>query len=246
MNKLEDGLWWTTYYNHLNVETYTDLIDISLEYITDGTLCYIKSDDKYYYYTQSNGWTELTTGSGSGNLDSIVTLSTDMNTNISLMTGKPVVITFEYITTCNVKTGKLTVTNNGSEIFNDKISEGTQVYDITKYMENGINEIEITVEDYYGNVDFLIYNINLFDVSIKSSFNPYQVFKDTIIFNFTAIGTLSKNVYILIDDKVVSEHVVTTSGVYTSVRLPKQTHGEHILKHILSILLMEKLFEVMN
>ena len=64
LNKLEDGLWWNTYYDKLSVNTHDDLKDIQTAYISEGTLCYVKNENKYYYFTEVGGWNELKTGGG--------------------------------------------------------------------------------------------------------------------------------------------------------------------------------------
>ena len=63
MNKLEDGLFWNTYYDKLSVDTYDQLADIDVMYISEGVnLAYVKDEDKFYYYTTEKQWQELKTG----------------------------------------------------------------------------------------------------------------------------------------------------------------------------------------
>ena len=80
LNKLEDGLWWNTYYDKLTVKTYDELTQIQTAYISEGTLCYVSDEDKYYYFTLVSGWRELRTGGGG--FDSVEAISDDNETTL--------------------------------------------------------------------------------------------------------------------------------------------------------------------
>lgn len=63
-----------------------------------------------------------------------------------------------------------------------------------------------------------------------------STFNDTVAYNtaanvtFTAYGSIKKNIYILLDNELVHEMEVSTSGVQSLYTVPYQTHGAHSLE----------------
>lgn len=59
MNKIEDGIFWNSYYDNLVVDTKDKLGDITIDYISDGKMCYVREENEYYYYTEKTGWESI-------------------------------------------------------------------------------------------------------------------------------------------------------------------------------------------
>lgn len=55
LNKMETGIWWSSYYGSLSVDTYEDLFEIDTQYLLEGVHCFVKDEEDIYFYT-NEGW----------------------------------------------------------------------------------------------------------------------------------------------------------------------------------------------
>ena len=206
----------------------TEIERDQLTSIQSGTLCYVIGLDQYYKY-KDGLWEIFQSGTGGGG-GTEVTLSTSMDNNLKVAFDNNINISFDYGTTGNNKAGRLDLKVNGISVKFDRIMAGSHSFNISNYVKIGSNTIEITVTDSYGSSDFLIFNIDVIDLSISSTFDNAQIFENTISFNYNAKGNIVKNLYVKVDGVQIYTEVVTTNGVNKTVTIPKQSHGEHVLE----------------
>ena len=224
INKLNDGV---------NKIVKNEAERDKLEGLKNGVICYVTTQDMYYKY--KNGLWEIFQsgtggGGGTGGGSTEVTLSTSMDNNLKVALGNNVNVSFDYDTTGSNKAGRLDLKVNGISVKSDRIMAGSHSFDISNYVKRGANAVEITVTDSYGSSDFLIFNIDVIDLSISSTFDNTQIFENAISFNYNAKGNIAKNLYVKVDGNQIHTEVVTTNGVNKTVTIPKQSHGEHVLE----------------
>ncbi|MBP3928840.1 MAG: hypothetical protein J6D47_04615, partial [Peptostreptococcaceae bacterium] len=204
-----------------------------LEGLKNGVICYVTTQDMYYKY-KDGLWEIFQSGAGggggTGGGSTEVTLSTSMDNNLKVAFGNDVNVSFDYDTTGNNKAGRLDLKVNGMSVKSGRIMAGSHSFDVSNYVKIGSNTVEINVTDSYGSSDFLIFNIDVIDLSISSTFDNTQIFEDVISFNYNAKGNITKNLYVKVDGVQIHTEVVTTNGVNKTFTIPKQSHGEHVLE----------------
>lgn len=189
---------------------------------------------------------EIKGGSGGGGTSSVklrLTNLTPEGTNFSATTQDTVIISFLFTSTeDDIPTGDFTCDVDVGGVVRKSLSlsqsdTGASV-DVTSYLKSDQNKIKITCTDVYGNSRMLIYNINIIELLLKSSFDANKVYKNTaypngIDFRYTAIGLVDKTVYFKLDGKQVESKYLgsSTSGKEIAQVFPISlfTHGSHSL-----------------
>ena len=156
-----------------------------------------------------------------------LTTTTPLQSKIS--SDVPFVINFSYTTSVYNKKGSVKVYINNELKLEYGISEGNYDLDVTKYLVRGDNTVKLEVSNSEGVTDFLIFSVNVVSLSVTSTFTNLGVFSEDILFNYTANGNLSKDLYIKIDDEVVHTETLTSSGVFRTCTIPKPADGVHTL-----------------
>lgn len=196
-------------------------------------------------------------GGGGGGTSSVklrLTNLTPEGTNFSTVSQNTVILSFLFTSTedeiptgdytCDVEVGgvvRKTMSLSQSET-------GASV-DVTSYLKSDQNKIRIICTDIYGNSRTIIYNINVIELSLKSSFDANKVYKNTeypngIDFRYTAIGLIDKTVYFNIDGKQIDSRYLgaSTSGKEIAQVFPISlfSHGSHVLTVVAQSTIDEK------
>lgn len=187
---------------------------------------------------------EIKGGSGGGGSSSIklrLTNLTPEGTNFSVTSQDSVKLSFLFTSTeDDIPTGDFTCTVEVGGIVRKTTSfsqseTGTTI-DVTSYLKSDENKIRISCTDIYGNSRMIIYNINVIELILKSSFNANIVYKNTsypsgIDFRYVAVGLVDKTVYFTVDGNEVGSKFLgsSTSGKEIAFVLPMSlfSHGSH-------------------
>ena len=160
--------------------------------------------------TNTTGWVNNTLASGS----SCVVSATWSSVEDGMATGD----------------GSLRITVNGVTKISKTVKQGDIVEELKDHLSLGSNTVKITVADVYGNSRSLILTVTTEALSIVSSFDASIAYTGDILFTYTPIGAMEKQVYILLDDEVIHQTTVTTSGRQQAFTIPAPSHGSHELK----------------
>ena len=200
---------------------------------------------------------EIKGGSGGGGSASIklrLTNLTPEGTNFSVTSQDSVNLSFLFTSTEDDQpTGDFTCSIEVDGIVRKTLSfsqsETGCTIDITPYLKSDENKIKITCTDIYGNSRMIIYNINVIELILKSSFNANIVYKNTsypsgIDFRYVAVGLVDKTVYFTVDGNEVGSKFLgsSTSGKEVAFVLPMSlfSHGSHKFEVVAKSVIDEK------
>lgn len=153
---------------------------------------------------------ELSVGGSSG--ETVITLSNRLSTDeFFIANNDDLDLKFYYR---NSKKNPATVQYivNNTIKYSSRVVSGTEyTFNITPYLNNGYNYVQITVTDVDGVSKSLFYTINTVSLSISSTFDSSTVYTTPITFRYTPNGAIDKTIHFDIDGIETTE-LVTTSG----------------------------------
>ena len=126
--------------------------------------------------------------------------------------------------------GVMKVTVNGIVKAMLDIPQGAVTADLGPYLSVGSNAVRIQVSDAYENSRTINFNINAIEASISSTFDSGTAFDGLITFTYVPVGSISKTIHILLDNKEIASVNTTSSGRQMSYTIPAQSHGFHTLE----------------
>lgn len=126
--------------------------------------------------------------------------------------------------------GVMKVTVNGIVKAMLDIPQGAVTADLGPYLSVGSNAVRIQVSDAYENSRTINFNVNAIEASISSTFDSGTAFDGLITFTYIPVGSISKTVHILLDNKEIASVNTTSSGRQMSYTIPAQSHGFHTLE----------------
>ena len=126
--------------------------------------------------------------------------------------------------------GVLRITVNSMQKVNKNVKQGEFTEDLKDYLSIGQNTVRVTVSDVYGNSRTIIFSVSTEAISIVSSFDASIAYTGDILFTYTPVGAMEKQVFIELDGAVIHQTTVTTSGRQQSYTIPAPAHGSHTLK----------------
>ena len=126
--------------------------------------------------------------------------------------------------------GVMKVTVNGIVKAMLDIPQGAVTADLGPYLSVGSNAVRIQVSDAYENSRTINFNVNAIEASISSTFDSGTAFDGLITFTYVPVGSISKTVHILLDNKEIASVNTTSSGRQMSYTIPAQSHGFHTLE----------------
>ena len=174
-------------------------------------------------------WLKENGGGGFGGSGAVVTLTPTTESSLLTSLGQETLLEYNYTTSTNTY-GKAIYTINSAQVANVMINPGDIVFDIGPYLVPGTNEVYIEVTDRYGGSAFLSFSINAVDLYLTSSFDSSIIYTDEITFNFTPNGTVEKTVHFEVDGSEVGTLLTRAYGTQLVYKIPKQSHGCHILR----------------
>ena len=167
-------------------------------------------------------------GGGGGSFDDTIILSYITDTNINVATGETATIKYNFAREVNTtRTGLEKVYVNGKLVSTKNISQGDN--EVILNLEKGTHSI--TIEVISSNlVSSLIYNVEVIELSISSSFDGFSVYGGDIVYRYTPVGNVKKTVYFKVDGETHGTAIVTESGKTMTYELTGLTHGSHSLE----------------
>lgn len=109
-------------------------------------------------------------------------------------------------------------------------SGSTYELDVTTYLTEEKNTIQITVSNNEGSTRNFVYDVNIVSLSISSSFDDSVAYKDAITFRYTPIGDILKTVRFVLDEEEIYSEKTTANNRQLTYEIPAQSHGAHLLQ----------------
>lgn len=220
-----------------------DLKESLPSYIPDNAVDGLLYENNLLYLT-SNGEPvsepiEITGGGGGGSSGGSVIKLVNENgsTNLTFAVGTKAELRFFYDSLENgVSTGAGTCTVQvGSKVVKTfNINPGSVKVDVAEFVKAGSNKVKVTCTDQYGVYRSLTYTVSIIDLRITSTFDDTADFTGDITFKYTPFGAIDKKVHILVDGTEVLAQDTKASGKQSTIVIPKQSHGSHVISVYLS------------
>lgn len=176
-------------------------------------------------------------GGGGGNTGASIRLtSLMMGNSVTTIPGKEVVLEFNYVSEyyddqTDTGPGTARVTVNGMVVSTQSVPQGDNHINVTSWLTDGVNTVNIRVTNSLGSFRALTYTVNVMNMSISSTFDASLPVTDgTFSFRYTPVGSLQKTVYFLIDGMLEASYDTNVSNRQLTQSLPNKGHGSHILE----------------
>lgn len=184
----------------------------------------------------------ITGGSGGGGTVSTIRLQnkTPQGNNFSVTSNDKVELSWMFISTEDgLTTGDYTCVIQVDDVAKKTLTLTNSVIatvDVTQYLKSDENKVKIVCSDIYDNSRTLVFNINVIELEMKSSFNSNMIYKETeypdgVDFRYIPIGLIDKTVYFKLDGQVIETKVLraSTSGKELAhiLTLEQLSHGSH-------------------
>lgn len=126
--------------------------------------------------------------------------------------------------------GVLTIYVGGVIKYTQNVDQGSFRVNVGPYLPVGKSSVRVSITDVYGNIKAIIYSVNVVALTVTSTFDATVAYTGDILFSYTPFGSVEKNVYFVLDDKVIGTEEVYTSGRQRDFTIPAQEHGSHTFK----------------
>lgn len=179
------------------------------------------------------GWINQSGGGPSGGIN--IRVKSLIDTAFTVANGQSIIIRYNFSsidTSTSEPTGKGTAIYlvNGTKVLTESIEQGDTYIDITSYIKVGNSSLEVSITDIYGNNRKLLYDIEVIDISISSTFDDFIIYNSSIIFRYTPIGSIEKTIHFILDGIVLPDIVTSSTNRQLTLNLPKLNNGVHTLK----------------
>lgn len=223
-----------------------DVVEDDLEYLKENLNEFVdvdvvdglKYEDNILYLTSkgeivSEG-VEIVSGGGPSSSTIIKLLNNNESNTFSVADNQPAIIKFTFTSTEDgVDTGdaNCTVSVGGSLKSSFRIKQGPNKIDVSEYLKSGINSVQITCTDIYGNSKSLTYSITLIELKIVSTFHNdiKEPLQGDILYKYTPYGLIDKVVHFVVDGTEVGTELIKSSGKPEDYTISALTHGAHTL-----------------
>lgn len=173
-------------------------------------------------------------GGGGGNTYKIRLTNLMDSRDVLIAQGGSAVLAFRYISTdeegVDDGTGVGTLKVNGRERAKFTVQQGDNVYDVSKYIENGTNTVVITAENSEGYSKTLKYTITVVALGLSSTFSTMASYRGDVIYQYLVTGAGTKTMHFKMDGLEIGTDEISTSGRNQSYTISEQSHGGHILE----------------
>lgn len=122
-----------------------------------------------------------------------------------------------------------TISVGGNNKSSFSIKQGPNEVDVSKWLSGGINSVQVTCTDIYGNSKSLTYSITVIELELRSTFDDSIIYEGDILYKYTPYGLIDKVVHFVLDDKEVVTETITSSGKQQTQTLIALPHGAHRL-----------------
>ena len=200
----------------------------------------MESDGQYWYLTSNGeriaGPFDLGsggggTGGGGSSITEISITSVDWPSTISFGAETNLKVNWSSLKNGNpTGNGTLTVyVNDKLCITRKNAPQGEISLDVTKYLINGTNTVEVRALDAYSNMDKVVGQITTVAIGLSSNFNADRVLKGIINYTYIPVGAVKKTVYFKVDGEEHGTQIVNTSNEQQTYQISGLTHGSHTL-----------------
>ena len=215
--------------------TLDDQADVKAKFDTKADGLYYDPVESLLYLTCGNdiisdGIEVSGGGGGGGGYATSITLTNLLDSDtLYVAKGVPTILSFSYSDSEHLDATVQYRVNNVTK-YNSRISHGDTVnFDISQYLDDGYNYVQIKVTDFNGATRSLVYIVNTISLSISSTFDSSTVYTDDVVFRYTPSGDITKTIHFEVDGTELSTETVETSGRQQS-RTLTFSHGVHTLR----------------
>lgn len=119
-------------------------------------------------------------------------------------------------------------TIGGSRVALVAVEQGEGAFDVRPYLSAGAeNDVVLKITDVYGTFRTLSFTVTVTAYALSWNLGETAVYDGSVNLRITPTGTGEKRLLVAIDNRVVYETTVTTTGRAVSVNLGTQAHGAH-------------------
>ena len=201
---------------------------------------YFCVDKKKLYYDPIGGTNHMLVSGGGGGSDtsaSTVTLTSSLiSRTFSIMdTAAECILPYTWtsVDSENVATGSATAEwyVNGIRVSISKVPQGDNTFDVRRYLTSGIeNSVILKITDVFDNSKSINFNVTISSYSLTWNLDSAaKVYEGDLFIQLVANGDGDKTLKVAVNDKVVSESVISTSGRNTNVTIPAQEQGSYTI-----------------
>ena len=127
--------------------------------------------------------------------------------------------------------GKATVwVNNSEKSALDLRSGGSYEVDLTRWLSEERNEVQLTVTNNEGSTRTFLYDVNVVDIGLSSDFDATLAYTGAIEVDYTPRGSILKTVHFEIDGEEAGTVETTANNRRQTYVMAAQAHGAHRLR----------------
>lgn len=167
-------------------------------------------------------------GGGGGGGPATFTVTTEMDDILYYASGQPAVITCNYNSSENARAVAQYIINGQMMTTLNLTTNGNFSKDVSEYLQDGTNYLQIKVMDENSSVKSVFFTINTVAISISSTFDSSLVYTSPITFRYTPIGNVTKTIHFELDGVETTE-TTATSGRQMS-KILTLDHGVHVFR----------------
>ena len=180
----------------------------------------------------------IQSGSGGGDFGSTMRLSNLMESRtFTVMDTAPAVEIAYNVTSVDTETEEATGNISvewyvgSSRVYAGTVSQGDNTYDVKKHLVSGAyNTVRLVATDPYGNSKSMTWTITVAVYGLTWNLSDFGIYNgESLTLRLVPTGTGEKIVKVKLDDTVISEQTVSTTGRAVAVTVAAQTHGAHRL-----------------
>ena len=199
------------------------IVDPNSEPVSDSynSIDSIKFNGRVYSITGTGS------GGGSDSVDDNIYLDYISSKDITITPNTEITISYSFTREVNTnRSGTEEVYIDGARVSMKQINQGTVLTTFT--VPNKASVIRIVVKS--GPLsEELIYNVNVINLEITSTFEQYAVYTDTIPFMYKPIGAIEKTIHFIIDDVEQTPIVTSDTNRDKTYNITGLNHGIHTL-----------------
>lgn len=113
------------------------------------------------------------------------------------------------------------------------LNQGYNSFDMTEFVTVGTTtKFSLSVQDDAGSVLTRVWNVQVVDIRIESSFDDKRTYTagESIRFGYVAHGAVDKTVHFKLDGEEIGTFATAASGSSQTFTIPGQTHGAHLFE----------------
>ena len=202
-------------------------IDIALESRANGML--YNPETKTLYLTCDGEVISEGTDISNGEWQKMVTLTNMLPSDtLWVAKGLPAVISYLYEDLQNLDGTVQYIVNNVVK-YTGRIKSGYTVdFDLSEYLDDGYNYVQVQVTDLINSSNTLIYEVNTIALTISSTFDSSMAYTEPINFRYTPVGDLTKTIHFEVDGLEEVEQTDVSGRQLTKIL--QLSHGVHVLR----------------